>query len=113
MHPRDGILLISLDIEQFSDRVVFYQQVAELVAYIKSCPPAPGYPEVFVPGELEYRTAQEHLKNGIHVDDNVWQQIQQTAAKLNAVFTVHSAMDGSPPRMHSPPVNVARDELPA
>ena len=51
---RDGILLIAIHVEQFADRVRFYQQVGELVAYVKTCPPL-GFTEVFVPGELEFQ----------------------------------------------------------
>jgi uncharacterized oxidoreductase len=51
--PRDGLLMIALDVRRFVSLNVFQQQVAQLVAHVKSCPAAPGYREVCVPGEVE------------------------------------------------------------
>jgi LDH2 family malate/lactate/ureidoglycolate dehydrogenase len=41
----------------------------ETVAYVKSSKPAPGFEEVLVPGELEFRTLLKRQKEGIPVDD--------------------------------------------
>ena len=41
-----------------------------------------GYEEVFFPGEIEYRTLERRLQEGIPVDDMFWQPILDTAKEL-------------------------------
>lgn len=110
---RDGVLLIAMDVEQFSDRVAFYQQIGQLIAYVKSCPPAPGFPGIFVPGELEYREAQQRRLSGIKVDDNIWQQIEAIAARLGVAYTVDPDSNGFALKMHTSPAEITRDDLAA
>jgi uncharacterized oxidoreductase len=80
---RDGLLLVALDIEQFAGASIYFAQVAELVSYVKSCPPAHGFEGVFVPGELEYRQAQHYAQTGIPVNDEVWRAIREIATRHN------------------------------
>jgi hydroxycarboxylate dehydrogenase B len=108
---RDGVLLIALDVEQFSNRVAFYQHVSELAAYIKSCPTAPGFEEVFVPGEMEYRTAQTRRKNGIYVEESVWRQIENIAARMEVIYKFEAATNGVSPTSHVAPAGVNKDRL--
>lgn len=103
---RDGVLLLAIDVEQFSNRVAFYQHVSELVAYIKSCPTAPGYEEVFVPGEMEYRVAQARRKNGIYVDEGVWRQIEKIATGMDVIYKFDAARNGAPPTRRVAPASV-------
>jgi hydroxycarboxylate dehydrogenase B len=79
---RDGALLVAIDVKHFSSVDVFSDQVRNLIAYVKSCPPAPGYDEVFVPGEMEYRTAQLRRTTGIRVEDEVWNGIEAIGVRL-------------------------------
>ena len=51
--------------------------------YIKSCLPAEGSDGVIMPGELDFNTKRERLKNGIEIDDITWKQITDIAKKLN------------------------------
>jgi uncharacterized oxidoreductase len=108
---KDGILMIALDIEQFAGREAFFSQVSELIAYIKTCPPAPGFSEVFVPGEPEFRCAQERRRTGIPVDERIWRQIEQVIERLGVGYMVDAATNGAPPKMHTAPAVVARDRL--
>jgi uncharacterized oxidoreductase len=93
---RDGVLLIALDVKQFSDETHFYDQVRQMIAYVKSCPPAPGFVEVFVPGEIEFREAQKRRRLGIHVDESIWQQIEFFAGRADAMHSGDSATNGHP-----------------
>ncbi|BBO32868.1 Ldh family oxidoreductase [Lacipirellula parvula] len=81
---RDGSLLIAIDVRHFSSEDIFSGHVRGLIAHIKSCPPAPGYDEVFVPGEMEYRTAQLRRKEGIHVEEEAWNGIEAIGDRLGA-----------------------------
>jgi hydroxycarboxylate dehydrogenase B len=99
---RDGVLLIALDVEQFTDRVRFYEQVRELVAYIKACPPAPGFEEVLVPGETEFREAQQRRRSGITIDENIWQKFSALANQLGATNLSDAFSNGLALHMHAP-----------
>jgi LDH2 family malate/lactate/ureidoglycolate dehydrogenase len=61
----------------------FKEQVNILVQKIKSSKLRPGFTEILIPGEPEYRTEKERLKNGISIPDRTWEEIRATAATLS------------------------------
>ena len=71
-----------IEIERFLSLDDFGRQVADLVAWVKSAEPAPGGPEVLVPGEPEARSEARRRAEGIPVEDETWRQIEETAAEL-------------------------------
>ena len=71
--------MIVIDVKRFVPMTTYYHQVSALVAHVKSCPPAPGYQEVFVPGELELREENLRRREGFPFDENIWRAIQETA----------------------------------
>ncbi|MBI3840107.1 MAG: Ldh family oxidoreductase [Planctomycetia bacterium] len=80
--PSDGMLGIALDVQQFTPLSEFKQRVAELAQYVKSCPTAPGFEQIYVPGEIEARERERHLRDGVSVDPTVWEQIEQACSRL-------------------------------
>ena len=54
--------------------------------YITSCPVAPGFNEVVMPGEYDFRTRDKRLKEGIPVTDKTWRSIQDTAKKIGVAI---------------------------
>lgn len=82
-HPpeaRDGFLVIALEVQRFVPLDLFREQVAQLVAHVKSCPAAPGFEEVCVPGELERREEERRRAEGIEIHDGTWAEIRGVAA---------------------------------
>jgi uncharacterized oxidoreductase len=65
----NGNCFLVIDPAAFCPPDVFRRHIDETIAYMKSSRPAPGVEEVLVPGELEFRTRQRRLKDGIPVDD--------------------------------------------
>lgn len=54
----------------------FNNQMANSVAdYVKTSEPAEGQTAVYYPGELEVKTRNENLSQGIPVDDGVWAEV--------------------------------------
>ena len=49
--------------------------------YVKSCPLAPGFDEILIPGEPERRARQTREKEGVPVDEGTWAEILETANK--------------------------------
>jgi hydroxycarboxylate dehydrogenase B len=80
--PCDGMLVIALDVGQFTPLSGFKQRVAELADYVKSCPTAPGFDEIHVPGEIEARQRERRVRDGVSVDPAVWVQIVQVCNRL-------------------------------
>ena len=71
----DGCFIAVFNVEAFRPLAQFKREVSEFAAFIKSSAPAPGFSEVFYPGEVEWRTEQRRLQEGIYVEDETWQQI--------------------------------------
>jgi uncharacterized oxidoreductase len=78
----NGACFIVVDISAFIPLERFRELIGEMVAYMKSAPPAPGFEEVMLPGEIDFRIATERQRDGIPIDPITWQQIQETADAL-------------------------------
>ena len=78
----NGVCFIVLDPSAFCPLAQFRQLMDETVAYIKSSKPAPGFEEVMVPGELEFRTLRQRRKGGIPVDSATLEAMQKHGERL-------------------------------
>ena len=79
----NGVCFIVLDPAAFGPLEQFKQLVSDTVAYVKSSPPAVGFDEVLVPGELEFRTLRRRSQEGLPVDDVTWRAIEEHARRLS------------------------------
>ena len=77
-----GVFMQVLNIEAFAPLAAYQQQVRAFLDAMKATPPAPGFKEVLVPGDFEYRLKQERLKSGIELPETVYGQIQEQADRL-------------------------------
>jgi hydroxycarboxylate dehydrogenase B len=73
----DGVFLIALKIAAFYPLLEFQRNIGRLDHHVKSSPPAPGLPEVLVPGELEAKTKRQRLREGVPVEPATWEVLQQ------------------------------------
>ncbi len=78
----DGMLAIALDIEQFTPMADFIARVTTLAEYVKSCPTAPGFERIFVPGEPEALQRECRLRDGIVVPPLAWEQIERICQRF-------------------------------
>ena len=78
----DGFLMLTVDVQKFTPIHLFCHHVALLADHVKSCPPAPGFDEVYVPGEVELREEKRRKLEGIPVDDVIWREIEAIAVEL-------------------------------
>lgn len=79
----NGVFIMALDIQAFTGKDHFCEEVDNLIAFLKSSRLMPGFDEVTLPGELEHRLRQQRQQDGIFIDDETWRQIGETAEKLN------------------------------
>jgi uncharacterized oxidoreductase len=73
--PGNDLAFIVIDVSAFLRKEEFYRLVGRVVEYVKSSPPADGFKEVLLPGEPEFRTLEIRQREGIPIDDSIWEQI--------------------------------------
>jgi uncharacterized oxidoreductase len=70
------------DIEKFVSREEFLEHVGVLESHIKASPPAPGFSELLMPGEPEFRQEERRRREGVVIDEETWRQFTECARGL-------------------------------
>ncbi len=73
----NGVLLTVYHIESFTDLETYYDEVETLLEHVRSSRLAPGFKEILVPGEPEFRGARQRQLTGIEVDAKTWSMIRE------------------------------------
>ncbi len=60
---------------------MFKAEVDGFIDYLHATPATEGFEEVLVPGERSHRETQRQLKEGIFVEEETWQRIQELGAE--------------------------------
>lgn len=76
-----GHILGAFDISKFIPLEQFKKLIDQMIREIKGLTPSKGASEIFLPGEIELRTRQERLKNGIPVTEPVLKELADEGAK--------------------------------
>lgn len=79
--PRNGVLFIVLDIAAFRPAEEFRATTGVYADIVKAIKPAPGFTEVLLPGEPEFRNMEQRSAAGITVDDASWSYLLEKAAE--------------------------------
>ncbi len=79
---------LAIDISRFIPVEEFRARMEQRVAEVKSAAPAPGYDEVLVAGDPEWRTERERERHGIPVHDGTWERLLQIAERLSVPVPV-------------------------
>ncbi len=77
-----GHLYAAIDPTGFTPIQEFKARVDGLIKHLKASPTMPGVEEVYVPGEIENRTMERRLREGIPVDESYWEALLDTAREL-------------------------------
>jgi hydroxycarboxylate dehydrogenase B len=78
----NGVCFIVVDPAAFCPLEQFRRLMDETIAYIKSSRPAPGFDEVLVPGELEFRTLLKRQNDGIPIDAATLEGMREHGERL-------------------------------
>jgi ureidoglycolate dehydrogenase (NAD+) len=70
-----AFFMLAVNTSFFTEEQTYRQRIDQLWRDAKSITPAEGFDEVLLPGELEWRTEQQRLKEGIPVYEGDWQAI--------------------------------------
>jgi len=81
-----GEFMQVINVEAFMPLETYQRGARAFLDAVKAIPPAPGFEEVLVPGDFEHRTRTKRLVEGIELPDTIYQQLQETAARLNVSF---------------------------
>ena len=77
-----GFFLLAFQMGDFADREAFLSQVSHLAQYLKSSRRRNGLGEIMVPGEQEWRTAEQRMREGIPIDPATWGQLQKVKEEM-------------------------------
>jgi LDH2 family malate/lactate/ureidoglycolate dehydrogenase len=69
-------LIGAINISCFTDINDFKRNIDQMIDEIKSLPRKRGVKEIFLPGEIELRTKEERMRNGIPISDNIFKELQ-------------------------------------
>jgi LDH2 family malate/lactate/ureidoglycolate dehydrogenase len=83
---RNSQMFMAIDVARFMPVEQFSQRMEQMVKAIKGTPPAPGYDEVLVAGDPEWRAEAERKKNGIPVPEGNWETLCKVAEKVNVAI---------------------------
>jgi LDH2 family malate/lactate/ureidoglycolate dehydrogenase len=86
-----GQFFLAINVDAFIPIRDFKATVDKVVLELRSSPPAPGYASVLIPGEIEYRTEQKRLLEGVPLSDETWQRLKKLCEKLRV--DINSFMD--------------------
>jgi LDH2 family malate/lactate/ureidoglycolate dehydrogenase len=73
---------MAIDIARFMPVEEFTARVEKLVGIMKSTATAPGYDEVLVAGDPEWRSEAERLEHGIPIAEGNWEALVKAAARV-------------------------------
>ena len=82
-HYLNGLALIAVNPGVFGPLDEFKKRMGTMVQYMKNTQPAPGFKAVLMPGELDFRTKEKRLRNGIPLAERTWEELKGIAAELN------------------------------
>jgi LDH2 family malate/lactate/ureidoglycolate dehydrogenase len=75
-------MYMAIDVARFMPVPEFTERVEQLGHLMKSTPAAPGYDEVMVAGDPEWRMEAERRANGIPIAAGNWDALSKAAARV-------------------------------
>jgi len=78
----NGVYLQAINPAAFGVAGRFPDEVAALVDYVQSSPLAPGFQRICVPGQVEHEEKTRRLAEGISLEEETWQKLNQIAVEL-------------------------------
>ena len=81
LYTKTGSIFIAIDPAIFRPLAGFVNASDHFPNKLKTIPAAPGFKEVYVPGEPEQRSRSLRINEGIPPPEGSWQTLQQQAVK--------------------------------
>lgn len=77
-----GYFMGAMDISKFTNYDEYKAKTDAYFDEFKKCPPAPGFDEVKIPGEIEHENYMKGLENGITVPETVQKELYNLGVKF-------------------------------
>ena len=77
-----GFTMIVFKPDMFLPYEEYGNLMDDMIKRIKSVPPAPGFKEVLIPGDIEIKIKKERLEKGIPIEDSAWEATVKLAKSL-------------------------------
>jgi LDH2 family malate/lactate/ureidoglycolate dehydrogenase len=81
-HSGAGHFLTVYDIDAYMDRAEFDERMERFITEIKSQPLAQGFDEIFYPGEMEARASERHMREGLKLPLDTWNDLAKVAKEI-------------------------------
>ena len=78
-----GVTIVVFKADLFQPFAEFASRADELQSRMRAVPPAAGFEEVLVPGDIENRARVTRAHDGIPIADDVWKSLTDLAASLD------------------------------
>ncbi|MGD9803108.1 MAG: Ldh family oxidoreductase [Hyphomicrobiaceae bacterium] len=78
----NGQFVIAINVGAFLDVAIFKQRMDAYIVEMKSSELAPGFSEILMPGEIEFRRETQQRAEGITLSHSVVDEVLRTAADL-------------------------------
>jgi uncharacterized oxidoreductase len=82
----NGMFSIYLNPLLFQNEPGYSAEIERFIAWVKSSAKASPDGEILMPGEIEERTRDRRLKDGIDIDETTWGQIVETAKSVGVTI---------------------------
>lgn len=85
---QDGHFLVAIRVAAFEEIDRFKARVDGAIRQIHACRRAPGVERIYAPGEKEWSTRQDRLRDGIPLNDVTLADLRRTAEGLGVAWSV-------------------------
>jgi LDH2 family malate/lactate/ureidoglycolate dehydrogenase len=89
-----GHLLIALDVSRFGPVAEFKERMDALIGQIRSSPLADDADAIYLPGELEYRRAEERRADGVPIEAGRFEALVALGAELDVPTPLEGVLVG-------------------
>lgn len=86
-----GHFFMVFDIEKWLDRDAYERNITHYIERIKKTKRRSDVEEIFLPGEIEFKTKQNSLKEGIPYDENLLSELDEYAKELGVSDNIFSS----------------------
>lgn len=77
----NGVFMMAIEIAAFCPVEELTDTVDRLSVAVKAGNKAPGFDEILIPGEPEFRAKEQRLRDGITLPESVWQEMAAAAGQ--------------------------------
>ncbi|MDQ0286167.1 LDH2 family malate/lactate/ureidoglycolate dehydrogenase [Desulfofundulus luciae] len=77
-----GHCFLAIDVSRLMSLETFHKRMADMIQGVKAVPLAKGFEQILIPGERRRVKAKQRVREGIPVDENLLQELNQLAMEL-------------------------------